>query len=123
MICNKLFTDNDKKVRDHDHITENYRGSAHSNCDINLKLNKIVPVIFHNFRGYDNPLIMGEINKFDVQISVIPNGLEKYMAFTINKNLIFIISMQFMNSSLVVLVKNLSDNDFKLSSQEFSSDF
>ena len=28
-ICNKLFTDEDKKVRDHDHITGKYRGSAH----------------------------------------------------------------------------------------------
>ena len=42
------------------------------------------------------------------------------MAFKINKNLIFIDSMQFMNSSLDTLVKNLSDNDFKYLSQEFS---
>ena len=56
---------------------------------------------------------MQEIRKFDVKISVIPNGLEKYMAFTMNKNLTFIGSMQFMNSRLDTLVKNLSDNDFK----------
>ena len=65
---------------------------------------------------------MQEIRKFDVEISVIPNGLEKYMAFTINENLIFIDSMQFMNSSLSVIVKNLSDNDFKRLSQDFSGD-
>ena len=65
---------------------------------------------------------MEEISKFDVEISVIPNGLEKYMAFTINKNLIFIDNMQFVNSSLDVLVKNLSDNDFKYLSQEFRKD-
>ena len=67
-------------------------------------------------------LTMQEISKFDIEISVISNGLEKYMAFTINKNLIFIDTMQFMNSSLDVLVKNLSDNDFKHLSQEFSGD-
>ena len=50
------------------------------------------------------------------------NGLEKYMAFTINNNLGFIDSMQFMNSSLDILVKNLSDNDFKYLSQEFSGE-
>ena len=50
---------------------------------------------------------MQKINKFDVEISVIPNGLEKYMAFTIDKNLVFIYSMQFMNFGLYVLVKNL----------------
>ena len=38
---------------------------------------------------------------------MIPNGLEKYMAFTVNKNLFFIGSMQFMNLSLDSLVKNL----------------
>ena len=44
------------------------------------------------------------------------------MAFTINKNLVFIESMQFMNSCLDELVKNLSDNNFKLLSQELSGD-
>ena len=37
-ICNKLFTDEDKKIRDHDLIIKKYRGSARSNCNINLKL-------------------------------------------------------------------------------------
>ena len=72
--------------------------------------------------GYDDHLMMQGISKFDVEIRVIPNVLEKYMAFTINKTLICIGSMQFMNLSLNVLVKNLSDNGFKYSSQEFSSD-
>ena len=40
------------------------------------------------------------------------------MSFIINTNLIFIDSMQFMNSSLDVLVKNLTDNGFKYLSQE-----
>ena len=45
------------------------------------------------------------------------------MAFTINENLIFIDSMQFMNSSLDSLVKILSNNDFKYLSEEFSDEF
>ena len=65
---------------------------------------------------------MQEISKFDIEISAIPNELEKYMASTINKNLIFIDSMQFTNSSLDVLVDdNLSDNNFKHLSQEFNA--
>ena len=44
------------------------------------------------------------------------------MVFTINTNLVFIDSMQFMNSSLDSLVKNLSNNDFKYLSEEFSGD-
>ena len=46
------------------------------------------------------------------------------MAFTINRNLVFIDSMLFMNNScLDSLVKNLSDNDFKYLSEEFSGEF
>ena len=45
------------------------------------------------------------------------------MAFKINKKLVFIDSIQFMNSSLDALVQNLSDNDFKHLSQEFSGKF
>ena len=44
------------------------------------------------------------------------------MAFTI-RNLVFIDSMQFMNSSFDSLVKNLSDNDFKYLSEEFNGEF
>ena len=54
-----------------------------------------------------------------MKTDVIPNGLEKYMPFMINKNLVFIYSTQFMNSSFEKLVKNFSDNDFKYLTQEF----
>ena len=64
-------------------------------------------------RSYDSHLIFNEPDKFDVKISVIPNGLEKYMTFFGNKNLVFIDSMQFMNSSLDKLLINLSDEGFK----------
>ena len=56
-----------------------------------------------------------------MKIDVIPNRLEKYMAFVLNKNLVFIDSMQFMNSSLEKLVKNLTGNDFKYLTKEFGS--
>ena len=62
------------------------------------------------------------MDKFDPKISIIPNGLEKYIALRINKNLVFIDSMQFINSSQDSLVKNLSGNDFKYLSEEFSGE-
>ena len=61
--------------------------------------------------------------KFNVKISVIPNGLEKYMAFAINRNLVFIDSMQFMKLILDSLVKNLVDKDFKYLSEEYNSEY
>ena len=61
------------------------------------------------------------LHKFNLKINVIPNGVEKYMALFLNKNLVFIDSMQFMNSSLDKLVENLSDEDFKYLVKEFDS--
>ena len=48
---------------------------------------------------------MNVINKSDVNVSVIPNGLEKYMVFAINKDVVFIDNKEFMNYSLEKLVK------------------
>ena len=76
-ICDKLFDVGDAKVRDHCHVAGKYRGAAHFSCNANLKLSKRVPVIFHSFRGYDSHLIVKEIGKFDLKLTVIPNGVEK----------------------------------------------
>ena len=112
-VCGKLIEFNNK-VRDHCHISGKYRGSSHWSCNINLIISKKLPVIFHNLRGCDGHLIFKELSKFDSKISVIPNGLEKYMSFTLNKNIVFIDSMLFLNSSLDKLAKNLSDEDFNI---------
>ena len=79
--CEKLIDDDDEKVRNHCHITSKFRGTIHWSCNINLQIIKKVLVIFHNLKGYDSHLIFCELNKFDVKIDVIPNRLEKYMAF------------------------------------------
>ena len=73
--------------------------------NLNFKLTKKVPVIFHNLRSYDSHLIFNELDKLDVKIKLIPTGLEKYMEFFSNKSLVFIDSMQLMKSSLDKLVK------------------
>ena len=112
-ICKKLIDHDDEKVRDHSHLTGKFRATNHWKCNINVELNKKVPVIFHNLTGYDSYLILCELHKFSVKIDVMPNGLEKYMTFFLNKSLVFIDRMQFMNSSLDKVVKNLPDNDFK----------
>ena len=58
-ICNENYEKDQKPVRDHCHITEKYRGSAHESCNFKLQISagKIkIPVIFHNLKGYDNHL-------------------------------------------------------------------
>ena len=73
-------------------------------------------------KGYDSHLIFSELHKFNLKVNVIPNGLEKYMAFFLSRDLVFIRSMQFMNSSLDKVVKNLSDKNFKYLVKKFGSE-
>ena len=77
----KLIDNDEEKVRDHCHVNGKFRGAAHGSCNINLQITKKVPVIFHNLRGYNSHLIFSELDKFDVKIIRVLNGLEKYMAF------------------------------------------
>ena len=43
------------------------------------------------------------------------------VSWSFKENIVFTYSMQFMNSSLEKLVKNLSDNDFKYLTEKFGS--
>ena len=62
---------------------------------------------------------MQELAKFSLKTNFIPNGLEKYMSFTINNKLSLIDSFQCLSSSLDSLAKNLGKDRFKYLSQEF----
>ena len=57
---------------------------------------------------------MQELGKFNIKIRVIPNGLEKYMRFTIKDKLRLIDGFQLLSSSLDSLVKNLNKNDLSI---------
>ena len=86
-ICNNDYIDTDVKVRDYCHITGKHRGFAHRDCNINLKLNHKTPNALSNLKNCDSHLIVEELGKFNLKISVVPNGLEKYM---ILKTILFI---------------------------------
>ena len=38
-------------------ITGNCRGSVHRYCNIKVKLNHKIPIVFHNLKNYDTHLI------------------------------------------------------------------
>ena len=63
---------------------------------------------------------MQEIGKFNKDINVIPNNMEKYMAFMID-NLIIIEPFQFMNQSLSNLANNLPKDGFYHTENEFGT--
>ena len=101
--CDQDYIDNNSRVRNHYHITGKYRGSAHRDFNINLKLNYKIPVVFHNIKNYDSHLIMPELGKFYLKINVVSNGLGKYLS--LNNKLDFSDSFLFVSSSLDSLVK------------------
>ena len=135
-ICDQQYTDKDIRVRDHCHITGEFRGSAHQDCNLKLRIKPAtikIPVLFHNLRGYDSHFIMQQIGEIakkhtyknkrgeecHMNINCIPNNMEKYMAFMLGNNLVFLDSFQFMSSSLDNLTKNLPDDAFKYTQQVF----
>ena len=117
-ICNqKIIKD---KVRDH--ITRKFRGAAHKECNSKLRIPRKLPIIFHNLEGYDGHIIFKELklNNFDnIDIQVIPKSSEKYMSIIINKNIIFLDSLQFYKGSLDSLAGNLQDSNLKHLMSEF----
>ena len=55
-ICKKGFNADDEKyqkVRGHCHYTGKYRGAAHNICNLRYKIQKEIPVVFHNGSTYD----------------------------------------------------------------------
>ena len=138
-ICDQQYTDKDIRVRDHCRITGKFRGSAHQDCNLKLRIkpnNIKIPVIFHNLRGYDSHFIMQQIGEIakkhayknkrgeecHMNINCIPNNMEKYLAFMLGNHLVFLDSLQFMNCSLDNLIKNLPDEAFKYTKQEFEKE-
>ena len=123
--CKTAFTTEGKhfKVRDHCHITGKYRGPLCHICNGRLRLKRrILPVVFHNFKGYDGHLIckqaIGEMPGWN--LSVVPTTHEKYMSLRASVpvgktktgktryfQIVFLDSYQFLSSSLGALTATL----------------
>ena len=112
-LCNQVITpQKGGKVRDHCHLTGKYRGAACSSCNINVKQKQssFIPVIFHNFSGYDCHLFFNELfkqkdrRKFDC----IPKTDEEYISVNFGC-LRFIDSYRFLQSKLAKLVETIPD--------------
>ena len=78
-ICNQKIIKDKDKTGNHCHITGKFRGAAHKKCNLELRISRKLPIIFHNLEGYDGHLIFRELNNFkDIDIQVIPKTNEKY---------------------------------------------
>ena len=130
-ICFKPFKEDNPKVRDHFYYTCRYRGPTHTKCNLQYKIPSYIPIIFHNYLGYDAYLFIKELaasSTDGAKMGVITKNNEDYISFSIkveideyiNKNRIekskeiklrFIDSFKFMSSSLDSLVNNLARGD------------
>lgn len=121
------------KVINANKYTGKYMGAAHGECMAKVhKFNKntVIPVIFHNLRGYDGyHLMRGVYTRLEdvSKIDVIAKNMEKFTAITLNR-MRFIDSYQFIRGSLDGLVKNMETdvkkkNDPKLLKEAFSPVF
>ena len=96
-ICDNTSVEGDVKVRDHSHVTRKYIDSAQKDCHINFSLNYKILIVFHSTKNYHAHLIIQELCKFEFELNVIPNGLEKYMSFSLDIELVFINNFQFLS--------------------------
>ena len=80
-ICKKACEGGKVKVKDQDHVTGKYRGSAHQECNLNFILTKKFFAMFHNQQNYNSQLIFLEIRKYDFKTNAIPKTIEKDMFY------------------------------------------
>ena len=111
-LCEKKFQPKDKKensiVKDHCHLTGRFRGLAHNNCNIKTRKahTSFVPILFHNFSGYDCHLIFEKLinmaTKKNIKINengIIAKSSENYKSVKIGC-LKFLDSYRFLDASL-----------------------
>ena len=78
-------------ICDHCHITGKFRDPAHKECNSKLRIPRKLPVIFHNLEGHGGHLSCRELNNFK-------NIDERYMSIIVNRNIIFLDSLQFLKA-------------------------
>ena len=71
-----------KKVKDHCHYAGNFRGAAHSICNLRYKVHREIPAKIHNGSKYD--FITGELaEEFKGQFNCLGENTEKYTTFSV----------------------------------------
>ena len=111
------------KIRDHCHLTGEYKGPADNTCNINVKQkdSNFIPFLFHNYSRYDSHRFFKRLvdsKKDKVNFKFIPKTNEEYIAVK-NGCIRFIDSYRFLSETLDELGKNLDEDDFKILKKEF----
>ena len=109
-LCNKpLPKDRKYKHLDHCHYTGDIIAYAHPVCNQQRKLPKKIPVVIHNFKGYDSHLLIRDLCAAEDDlnsVSLIPKNMEQYTSIRTDK-FVFLDSCQHLAASLDTLTENL----------------
>lgn len=136
--CDCEFSNDNKKVAHHDHVTGRFISSLCNKCNLDFSLKKFIPVYIHNLKGYDAHLFINALSTYGqkndkTDVSCIPNNEERYISFSktivvgeyedkegnmkpISFEIRFLDTIAFLNSSIETLASNLKkcckyDND------------
>ena len=72
------------KIRDYCYYTGEYKGGAHSICNVKYKVTKKIPIVFHNGSNYDYHFITKKLKEeFKKQFTGFGENFEKYITFTL----------------------------------------
>lgn len=124
-LCNNMFTEDNIKVRDHNHLTGVYRGPARNGCNINYKLPHFIPVVLHNLSGYDSHFIVPERRTDDGAMDVLAATTDRFICFSKKFGKIklrFVDSFRFTPSSLMTLTEDLIREDLIQTSKILPND-
>lgn len=84
--CRETFSLELRKVRDHDHITGEYRGSLYSKCNLKKPEHRKFPIFAHNLTGYDSHFLIGPLALYGQQshkqINCIASTMSQYKMFS-----------------------------------------
>ena len=109
-ICREeLGTD---RVRDHDHLTGRFIGGAHNICNLTRREQCKIPVLCHNFVGYDGQFILRCLptSKENIwTLKGLPTNGEKLKTLQLN-NFHFVDTLDFLQGSLADLVRSLNES-------------
>ncbi|XP_025835997.1 uncharacterized protein LOC112906305 isoform X1 [Agrilus planipennis] len=106
--CSLSFSNTNPKVKHHCHYTGKYIASICNNCNLQIKKNFEVKVVFHNL-NYDLHCFFQELAA-QANVKLIPSTAEKYISLSVYFGfvcLVFIDSFRFLPDSLDNLVKIL----------------
>ncbi|XP_024888609.1 uncharacterized protein LOC112465332 [Temnothorax curvispinosus] len=133
-VCGKPFQPEDKRVRDHCHLTGRYRGPAHSRCNLNYRNVYVIPVFFYNLSGYDAHFVVEKIaNDFEGGVDLLPLTKESYISFskTVKETqtdgkwdryvkLQFVDSYKFLAASIETLASYLNRDKLRITRSEYA---